>query len=181
MKSFRQNKKRKGQSLVELLVSLSILTVGFLGMSSLLSKSFFLNRVNTTETIGTYLAAEGIEITKNIIDHDTYALPAHAFAWGTCGGICAADGWYKVDYTYQTPQSTPGQCAGVSALNFSTSTGAGLYSYSVGTPSGFSRCIQITHNNGGREVTVSSKVTWSTGPITGASVVLEDHFYNWHP
>ena len=179
-------KMRKGQSLVEVLIALSILTVGFLGMETLLAKSFFLNRVNTDETTGTYLASEGIEIAKNMLDHDTDA----GLVWGTCGGSCTANvpTYYTADYTAQT-FSAPSlnKCGGAPPLNFSTSTGVGLYSYSAGgKPSGFSRCIEITHTFASdgvtvAEVTVDSRVTWSTGPLTSQSIDLEDHFYNWHP
>ena len=59
---------RRGQTLVEALVALSILTTGFFGIVSLLTKSFQLNRTTMNDTQATYLAAEGIEIAKNLID-----------------------------------------------------------------------------------------------------------------
>ena len=55
------------------MVAITVLTVGFLGISSLLSQSLALNRVTTNEITATYLASEGIEIAKNLIDHDVYA------------------------------------------------------------------------------------------------------------
>ena len=66
------NTSRRGQSIIEAMVAISILTTGFLGIFALLSKSFFLSRVVADETTATYLASEGMEITKNIIDHDVY-------------------------------------------------------------------------------------------------------------
>lgn len=170
------------------MIALSVLTVGFLGIATLLSKSFFLNRVNADEVTGTYLASEGIEIMKNMLDHDVYS----GGTWGTCGGSCGSDGTYIADYTTGMGPSVQDQpllataCAGAGYphLNFSTSTR--LYSYSSvnSVTTGFQRCIRISHtvsNGTFAEVTVDSIVTWSTGPLASQSVDLEDHFYNWHP
>ena len=62
----------RGQTLVEALVALSILTVGFVGIVTLLTKSFQLNRTTSNDTQATYLAAEGIEIAKTSINYDVY-------------------------------------------------------------------------------------------------------------
>ena len=67
---------RGGQSLIEVMVAVTALTVSFLGISSLLSQSLALNRVISNEATATYLASEGIEIAKNLIDHDFYAYAA---------------------------------------------------------------------------------------------------------
>ena len=183
------NSRRNGQSLLEAVVALGVLTTVLLGVSPLLSRSFLLNRVNTDETTGTYLAAEGIEITKNILDHDYYTGAADPGAsWGTCGGTCTANGLYRMDYA--SAIATPilsGACDASDDpyLYFSTTTK--LYSYSSvnAATTTFQRCITISHTRygGGRisEVTVDSMVTWSAGPLAAQSVDLEDHFYNWRP
>ena len=61
-------KPKRGYMLVELMVSISLLVVGFLGFLGLLSRSLSLNRVVADQFIANYLAMEGIEITKNLID-----------------------------------------------------------------------------------------------------------------
>lgn len=184
MEYFKKN--NKGQSIIEAMVALSILTVGLLGILSLLSQSFAINRVTSNETTATYLASEGIEVTKNILDHDVYD-PANTFGWGTCEGACDRPlGAYTVSYSSLTPTLiTDGHCASgldVPDLLFSSSTD--LYGYAAGTPTNFQRCVemdQITNSSGKIiEVTVKSDVTWVSGSVNG-QVNLEDDFYNWHP
>jgi len=59
---------QKGQTIIELLMALSVFIIGFLGIITLLSNSLGHNRFVTDAQIATYLAAEGIEIVRNTID-----------------------------------------------------------------------------------------------------------------
>lgn len=176
---------RKGQSLLEVLISLTMLTMGFLGITALLSQSFFMNRIVTDQAIGTYLAAEGIEIAKNLVDHDVYAhlaSPPVGTGWGSCFG---AGGDFQLDYTTTDCSALvsyfpPGYDAG-HFLKFDPATH--LYGYgssaSLATTV-FTRDIRVSVPNA-NEIIVNSIVHWSTGPLTSQSINLEDHFYNWHP
>ncbi len=160
-----------GQTLIEAMIAVSILTVGFLGIATLLSRSLFLSRVTSDELTASYLASEGIELAKNLIDHDVYAS-----SWGaTFGG----GGDFQLDYATCTGGGacTPPLYTGAPlALDPSTN----LYSYGGSMPTGFRRLIRVAVPSA-NEIRVNSIVTWSTGPITSQSVNLEDHFYNWHP
>ena len=180
MKILRGN---KGQTIIEAIIALSLLTTGFLGMVGLLSRSLFLNRVTSDELTATYLASEGVELAKNIIDHDVYAhlaVPPQGAGWGTSFGI---GGDFQFDtgtctqgaaYCGQPPQSFDG-----AALKYDPATH--LYGYGgPGATTNFVRRIRVTVPNAG-EIVVNSIVTWSTGAITSQSVNIEDHFYNWHP
>ncbi len=162
------------------MIALSMLTVGFLGIAALLTQSFFLNRVITNQTTATYLAAEGIEITKNLIDHDVYAhlaTPPTGLGWGTCFG---AGGDFQIDYTtVDCSALTPYDASRPLSLDPITH----LYGYALAngaTPTTFARDIRVTMPNA-NEIIVNSIVQWSTGPLSAESVNLEDHFYNWHP
>lgn len=165
---------RSGQALIESIVAVSILTVGFLGIFSLLSQSLSLNRVVSDNYTATYLAAEGIEIVKNLIDANTI----RGQAWN-CG---LTDGVYEAAW-----DSLPaaGACGGTALasnqnrfLSFSSATN--LYSYSGTSPTSFKRQIILTRVSGD-ELKVVSQVNW-TGRGTGNfSVNLEDHFYHWRP
>src|SRR3989344_7063024 len=83
--------KRGGQLLVEAMVALGVITVGLLGMLELLSNSLSLNRVAADQYTGTYIASEGIEIIKNLIDKNVIA----GAPWNT--GF--SNGFYEADYT----------------------------------------------------------------------------------
>jgi hypothetical protein len=184
-KSFSKE-SRRGQSLIEAIVALSILTVGFLGIMTLLTKSFQLNRTTGDETKATYLAAEGIEVTKSLIDHSLYlgiASGGNLASWSSCPGY--ADGYYKIDYQSvdcSLVASTVSLATTTYPLYFNPLTG--LYS---DTPSGssiqtiFSRSVRIAFNSANAEITVESTVYWSPSPGDPQSITLQDNFYNWDP
>ena len=71
--TFITSDKTSGQTLLEVMMALFVLTSGFLGILSLLAQSIFLSKTVGNETIATYLAAEGVEVAKNLLDHDVYA------------------------------------------------------------------------------------------------------------
>jgi hypothetical protein len=154
--------KKEGQVLVEALVALGILTVGLLGISTLLSRSLSLNRVVSTNYAGTYLAAEGIEIVKNIID--TNVLQSRA--WNDLGG----NGDYEADFDDSSLGSNQSRF-----LAFDPATN--IYSYGGPQATPFRRLIRIALT-GSDEVKVNSIVSWS---VRGGDyqVNLEDHFLRW--
>lgn len=182
---------RRGQTLVEAIVALSILTVGFVGIVALLAKSFQLNRVTADDTQATYLAAEGIEVAKNIIDYDVYlglsqrTTPSSTVDdWECSFGLNPAthqSADYALEYdTAPTNCSSPPTITSEpngNKLYFNPSTG--LYSYSSfnGQPTDFTRDVYITAVSND-ELDVKSTVAWSSGGL-GDSITLEDHFYNW--
>jgi Tfp pilus assembly protein PilV len=168
-------KSKKGQSLIEAIVALGVLTVGFLGIVSLLSKSLFYGRDVSDTMKATYLASEGIEITKNLIDHDiALALEGNGGGWGACfAGKGGTD--FEMDYAATCDNIT--LYSGKPLLFDSASN---LYGYTLSASAlttNFVRKIRVVEN--GNEITVNSIVTWSTGPIRTQSINIEDQFYNW--
>jgi type II secretory pathway pseudopilin PulG len=169
---------RRGQTLVEALVALSILTVGFVGVVTLLSKSFQLNRTTSNDTRATYLAAEGIEVAKNLIDHDVYEqLSGNSnYSWGSCFDLGSGQvGYYELDYNTTVcparslyPLSDP--------LYFSSNTNLFSYNTLGGTKTNFVRDIEVTNN--GDALDVRSTVKWTDGGQSN-TITLEDDFYNW--
>jgi hypothetical protein len=165
-KSYILNSRRRGQALVEVLVAVSVLTVGFLGIVTLLSRALALNRVVADNYTGTYLAAEGVEIAKNIID-------GNAVQGGWLSGI--REGTYEVDYT-KTSLTVPFTEGHVLSLEPQSHT----YRYDGTIPTPFVRQVQIRFvGNGSREVQVNSKVSWVTRGGGTSDINLEDHFFNW--
>ncbi|MDP1689241.1 MAG: hypothetical protein Q8L47_03900 [bacterium] len=57
-----------GQLLIEALVSISIILVGLVGVLNLLANSMRLNRIVSDQYTAVYLASEGIEVIRNIVD-----------------------------------------------------------------------------------------------------------------
>ena len=161
--------------------------MGFIGIVTLLTKSFQLNRTTANDTQATYLASEGIEIAKNLIDHDVYAgfaLSANTNDFGACFPL--AGYYYPIDYSttdcstlhFSPPSSPPN-----TVLYLDPSTHLFGEDSSVGSATSFTRNIEVTpisNSSGLAELDVQSTVTWTEG-LTSNTITLEDHFYNWHP
>jgi hypothetical protein len=162
--------------LIEATLALSVVTIGLLGIITLLSKAFFYHRVVSDQLTATYLASEGVEVAKNLIDHDVYS----GAAWGACfapyesaGGVANL----ALDYGTTDCGTLQSYSAGL-FLRFDPTTNMYSYRATAGSAvTNFSRDVRVQAN--GAELTVHSIVTWSTGPITSESVDLEDHFYDW--
>lgn len=170
-----------GQSLVEVVIALFVLTTGFLGIMSLLARSASISAIVNKQSTATYLAAEGIELAKNIIDHDVYAhlagVPGQT-GWGTA---FSTGGAFALDYTTcnNLPnQTTPCQPPITPSLTLHFDPTTKRYGANGSVTTGFVRTITITPST--NEITVQSTVTWTAGSLP-QSVALEDHFYNWHP
>lgn len=169
---------RRGQTLVEALVAISILTTGFIGIVALLNKSFQLNRITTNDTQATYLASEGIEITKSLIDHDVYSgLPSNEWFGQS---FTNTGHYYGIDYRTDTTAGLTVSNATASAPLYLDPT-TNLFSYdSSGIRTKFVRDIWVGLSADGYDLDVRSTVTWTDGGLSN-NITLEDHFYDWHP
>lgn len=151
----------RGQFLVESMVAIGIITVGLLGILALLSSALSLNRVVSDQYRGIYLASEGIEVVKSIIDKNTIS----GIPWNS--GFSA--GSFSVEYSSDSLSSASGE-----TLRFAN----GIYSYAPGgTPTTYGRVIRI-QLIGSDEMRVNSTVSWITRGGGSFSVNLEDTFFN---
>jgi hypothetical protein len=176
---------RKGQTIIEAMIGISILTTGLLGIMGLLSRSFFLSRVTAENLTATYLAAEGIELAKNLIDHDVYT-PGRTWGvvWqeGDNGDCQATNRDFELDYTTCASADPACVLSCYSGTPLSFDPTSRRYSYGGSVPTNFTRRIRVRPVPGSpHELEVNSVVTWSTGLFTSQSVNLVDRFYNWHP
>ena len=194
---FRSN---RGQSLVEMLVAISIIVVSLLGILALINRSLGLNRVVADQYIATYLAAEGIELVKNYFDHSYFISSGPFYGWQGAGAIIP--GVYQIGYDDSNAALSPlfsvsdpptsdkirewffapsGGFPSLAFLNFNN--GNGVYSYnSGGTPTKFKRLIYIynptVYSGAAYEYTVTSAVGWTSRG--GKFVVqLQNHFLPW--
>ena len=166
-----------GQILVETMVALAMVVIGLLGFLSLLSYSIGLNKVVADQYVASYLASEGIEIIKNIIDTDV-AGGSNSFNTTVNQGNCGDNGC-QVDYNSVALLSYDGK-----TLKFDNETKRYTYSANNYSDTPFVRKIIVTQNDprdGLNEMTVQSIVRWTTRGGIQNIVTLEDHFYNWRP
>ncbi|MEW6616867.1 MAG: hypothetical protein AB1333_00365 [Patescibacteria group bacterium] len=164
-------KNKKGSLMVELMVTATLIMVGLIGIFSLLIHSTSMNKNVVHRFEATYLAAEGIEIMKHIIDTDV-AIPESVFFNSTL------DHNQNYEVQYDTDKDL-----GLTEI-FGSSTTAlwlnevtGLYGYNAaGKETPYKRTVTV--GSGGNEMTIKSEVEWV---INGErSVVnLEEIFQNW--
>lgn len=174
---------RRGQTLVEAIVALSILTTGFIGIATLLTKSFELNRTTMNDTQATYLASEGIELVKNLMDHDVYvgfASGPGVYDWGV--SFPQTGYYYDIDNNTTSTANLPApkNSPDVTPLDFDPNTHTYNYDAVDGTPTNFVRNIHIAKMLNGNEYDVQSTVKWTDNGLSN-TITVEDQFYNWHP
>lgn len=176
---------RQGSFLIETIVSLTLVTVGLLGLVALLTRSLVLNDNVKNRFIAATLAAEGIEVIKNIID----------------SGIAQGRGWGQIDngvYLRVAYDSNSGSIANNRINSFndkpSLSEGdlnqlfgsvenlrldnRGIYNYSGGETTIFKRILRVKSDGNNNTMTVNSYVRWSSRGF-GQTINVEDRFYNW--
>ena len=174
-----------GQLLIESMISIGIMVVGLLGILGLLSRSTSLNRVVSHQFIGNYLASEGIEITKNLIDADWMK----DGVWNN--DFVKSSGSFEVEYNMigenlENKKISSSFCDPDPQNNANCSTkpllisNDGFYGYSGPTQSSFYRTVNIDFFSS-EEIKVNSIVKWTTRGGGQFEVNLEDHFFNWRP
>ncbi|MEK7110464.1 MAG: hypothetical protein AAB867_01250 [Patescibacteria group bacterium] len=165
--------KRDGQALVEAMIAISVLTVGFLGIVTLLSRSLSLNRTVADQYLGSYLAAEGIEIVRNLLD----AGIIQEKSWWKSGVIEGKD--YAVDYTTSFQDGGFLPLSTGAPLQYNAATN--LYGYDIGGKNTIFRRVIRVEKIGSDEMRVNAVVSWQMRGGGTGEVDVEDHFYNWRP
>jgi len=164
------SKKTKGFTLLEMLISVAIITIGALGVFSAVAKFSQQAQQERENLVAAYLGQEGIEIVKNIRDTNWVETAA---SWKdgltSCSSGCEADfndasltAWTTGNYFY-IENSNPG---------------TGLYRYITSPVSGdvvtpYKRKITIT-TVGADELDIIVDVYWVTYTMT-----VKENIYNW--
>lgn len=154
---------RKGQLAIEAFIAMSIIVTSIVGVLALLSNSIALNRVVAERYIAVYLASEGIEVVKSVVDTNI----VNGRQWNQNVG----NGQYEVQYD----SAALGPVSG-SPIKFD-SVGK-VYTYDRGSDTLFRRTISVARV-GLDELDVSSSVTWTSRGGANLSVDLRDRFFNW--
>ena len=175
---------RRGQFLIEAIVAGSVLIMGFTGIMALLARAMHANRIITNNYIGTYLAAEGIEIVKNIIDHnvmmrmggvdwcDPDILPRSGWSW--VRDVLA--GPREVDYTSNNVRDVATGSGRTQGRRLRFDRNTYRYGYDSGDSTPFRRVVWI--QPGSDQVEIASRVTWDTG-LLESEVELVDVLWDW--
>lgn len=152
-----------GYLLIEVMVAISLLTIGLFGIMSLSSNAIGLNRIVSDQFIANYLAMEGIEVVKNIIDSDAIN--------GKTWGESLSSGDFEISYDSLALEYNQRRY-----IKFDEN--AGRYGYQNGIETPFVRTIYIEKPSS-NEIKVNSIVSWTGRGEAKFDVNLEDHFFNW--
>lgn len=168
-------RSQKGNILIESIVSISLILIGLLGIFSLISSSIRQNKETYLKTDAAYLAAEGIEVVKNIIDTDVVA---EGITWNETIGETDYE-TFEVDYT--SNRSTIVSLGGVSStLPIVKGAVSGFLGYNEeGEATPFFRTITVSRDETSPdEIRVLSTVEWNERGKTRA-VEVATILTNW--
>lgn len=164
---------RKGFTLVEILIAISILSIAILATFTAVSNSLKSTNFSEDQTAAYYLADEALEYIRNrrdsnAIQHINNLGSAGSFPWLSGVAQIASDPCYpgKVCYV-DIPNNTIGTCASNAAscpvLQYNASSG--LYQYTTGTATQFKRSLAFTAINS-TEMSITVSVAWTTQGIS---------------
>lgn len=165
---------RDGSLMIESIVATSLVIIGILGIVSLLVSSAHRSASATNQLTATYLAAEEIEVVKNIVDADSLAQQPF-------GSEFVAGQPYAV--SYNATQPTPVDPTGQAAQVYENTATTGLFEQSydaggTGEPTVFHRYFVVTQSDGTSTLNVEAVVTWTQDGVN-RDVHLDDAFTNW--
>jgi prepilin-type N-terminal cleavage/methylation domain-containing protein len=172
------DKKNKGFTLLELLISVFILSVGILGAYVAIQKSATISSYSYDRLMAAYLAQEGIEIIRNIKDSNLLeGLIGSPIPWDE--GLASNN--YEVQYSDgKTSSPTLKNC--FSGCEFTSllplTKDDFFYDYGSLKETKFRRKITIVAGPGGDFLNVSATVYWQDG-IKIREFKIWDKFYNW--
>lgn len=159
-----------GQVMIEAIVAISLVLVGLLGIVQLLIRSVGINKDLSGKLVASYLAAEGVEVVKSLIDTDI----ARGRVWNFTIGD---PGLYKFDYRSDVKGDSGDDLVAYSPPDFVLFSEADGYGYAAwDTPTGFQRWVEISE--AGPAITVKSFVKWDSRTPDRAIEVV-DVFYKW--
>lgn len=163
---FKIPDSERGFTLVEVLVSLFILSIAITSITALITSNDQTAVSIRNNYIASGLVQEGVEIVRNLRDSDSLA--SRSFGMSLNDGTFIAQ-WNPAGLSPINPDSEL-------FLNINSSNG--LYAYNVGTPTIFKRLITITTPRADIEKKIVVTVSWQERNRS-LSVSAESHLFNW--
>jgi len=168
-------KKQKAFTLVEVLIAVSILTIGILSGFILITKVLYNTAVIQDRLTASFLTQEGIELVRQVRDSNfLQIMNGESVEWKD--GL--ADGSYTIESKAGSEQPiTLTSVDTGEGSNFRYNDDTKIYNYTTGEPTTFNREIKITTINDD-EIRVESIMKWKTRTID-FNLTIEDHLFNW--
>ena|SRR3989344_2044476 len=167
MYSVENNQRMAGFTLIETIVAVGVIMIGLVSALGAITTALFYVSNIQNRLIAANLAAEGVEIVRNIRDNNWL----QNLSWNS--GL--NDGNYQAAC----------QLASCNSISFSSYSGnpllfdsaSGLYNYASGDNTSYTRKISIA-NLSNYEIRVISDITWQRRGII-FNISAEDHLFNW--
>lgn len=191
MKFFKNTKKNKGFTLVEMLVAVSIFSMAVVSLMVIIGGGISDIEYAKTRITASYLAQEGVEYMRNMADTYMLYTPENA-GWtaflekiSVCNSQSGGDGCYFNDSGVYNGARMPVTQIEVSKCTLSCpelfyDESTGQYNYNIsGIPTGIKRKINIEYPaNPDREIKVISTVTW-TQKSGEYSISFSEELFKW--
>lgn len=164
---------QKGFTMIELIITVAVLSFGVVGVYSVFSDFSMLNYSTSSRFSAVYLGQEGLEIIRNIRDNNFINNAEWPKGLTICGSGCQAD--YKTGTSAQKPEN---KLKAYDNNKFLALNSDGFYSYDPGVATIFKRKITISQPSADVLI-VNVKVFWDYNgkPF---SFETEGHLYNWY-
>ncbi|MDP3882582.1 MAG: prepilin-type N-terminal cleavage/methylation domain-containing protein [Candidatus Staskawiczbacteria bacterium] len=186
--------KNKGFTIVELIVTIFILSIAVIGVFGAFSIMIVLTSTSADRLTAAYLAQEGVEIIRNIRDTNWLEADTNTdidTAWDEGLQNCESALGCMVDYRTTGSTEHPVIPRTNSDSDYLGIDAMGFYNYNEGTPTKFKRKITITYLPDGDSssdyiMKVSVEVFWDQKPNIlnpnggQESIKAEDTLYNWY-
>jgi hypothetical protein len=172
--------KRRGFTVIEAFVGISILLIGLVGPLVLVNSNLQAGRFSRDQITAYYLAQEAIEMVREVRDENFLENdPSWLDGLSLCtGGACRVDGRLGA-----TPfLSCNSECSSTNPLSFPllVNSSNGQYGYGSGADSRFYRYVQITQPEGPSSAVVSVTVGFDTGRYI-QEYTTTDYLRDWYP
>lgn len=166
--------RENGFTMVELIITIVILSFGIIGVYGAFSPLISLNYNISSRFKAAYLGQEGLEIIRNIRDNNFIKNLTWSSGLTSCSQGCQAD--YKTGTAVETFNN---QLKPYDPPNFLKINIDGFYSYDSGDNTIFKRKITITQPLGTDTLKVDVQVFWNYNdqPFNYETI---GYLYNWH-
>lgn len=163
------SKFQKGFTMLEVIVAISMLTVGIIGASALITQTISLAATSSNRLIASFLAQEGIELVRNIRDRNWL----QGLNWDS--GLDPDPNGYQIDYD----DSDLSPYSDLSFLKIDSN----LYNYSSGNLTKFKRKITLSVPStsecpAGDCFSVKVEVFWQE-KRGSRTFLAQENLYNW--
>ena len=161
----KQKIENKGFTLMEVIISMGVITTALVVCIALITFSIGAVRTNKSKLIAINLAEEGLEIVRNIRDSNWLAYKRTADTW--------RDGLDEGDWQVQYDDS---ELLSSNDDNLLIDDD-GFYQYATGSYTPFKRTITITHIDD-NQIKVETEIDWQERG-RNYTYKVEDRLYNW--